>query len=91
MSQINISSLITYSKIIFAEYSLPREIVSDVGANFVSEKFKEFGRKLNIEQAISSAYNHQSNGQKGTGIKFVNRSMKKCLTVTFMEIQLSYK
>ena len=31
--------------------------------NFISDKFKIFCKTLNIEQAFSSSYHHQSNGQ----------------------------
>ena len=31
--------------------------------NFVSDKFKECCRKLNVYHAVSSSYNHQSNSQ----------------------------
>ena len=35
-------SLIKCCKIYFAEYELPRKIISDTGTNFISEIFKEF-------------------------------------------------
>ena len=56
-------SLILTCKIIFAEYGIPKKIMSDSGGNFVSDKFKTFCKSLNIEQAFSSSYHHQSNGQ----------------------------
>ena len=34
--------------------------------------------KLNIEQAISSSFHHQSNGQGKAYIKFVKYTMHKC-------------
>ena len=37
--------------------------MSDAGSNFVSEKFRYFCRSINVKQAVSSAYHHQSNGQ----------------------------
>ena len=51
-------------------------MVSDAGTNYIAEIFKEFSRKLNIEQAVSSSYKHQSNGQLETYIKFVKRTVK---------------
>ena len=45
-------SLMPMFKVIFAEYGLPRKIVSDSGSNFVSDKFKTFCKSLNIEQAF---------------------------------------
>ena len=39
----------------FSKYGLTRKIISDTGANFISEKFC---RKLNIEHTASSSYYH---------------------------------
>ena len=50
-----------YVKIIFVRYRIISEIVPDIGTNSLSEKFTEFSRKLNIEQDMSSSYNHLSN------------------------------
>ena len=72
-------SLILTCKIIFAEYELPKKIMSDSGGSFVSDKFKTFYRSLNIEQAFLSSYHHQSNGHIGACIKFVKHTLKKCL------------
>ena len=58
-------------KIIFTEYGIPRKIMSDTGTNFVSDRFRKFCRTINIEQATSSAYHHQSNGQVEACIKFI--------------------
>ena len=62
-------NLILACKVIFSEYGLSKKIISDAGGNFVSEKFKEFYTKLNIEQAVSSSYHHQSNREVVTCIK----------------------
>ena len=65
-------------KVIFSKYGLPKRIMSDVGGNFVSEKFKEFCRKLNIEQALPSSYHHQSNGQVEAYIQCIKRALNEC-------------
>ena len=44
-------SLILAYKVISSEYGLPKKIISDADGNFVSEKFKELYRNLNIKQA----------------------------------------
>ena len=59
----NADSLAKIYKIMFAEYKLKRIIMSNAETNFVSEKFWEICRHLNIHQVISSPYNYQSNGQ----------------------------
>ena len=46
--------------------------MSDAAGNFVSEN-------LNIEQAISSSYNHQYKEQPETCIKFIKWTFEKCL------------
>ena len=53
--------------------------MSDVGGNFISYKFKQFGKKINIEQATSSLFHNQSNGQVEVCIKFIKCTMKKCI------------
>ena len=71
-------SLILMCKFTFAEYRGLRKIMSDSGSNFISVKFKTFCKSLNIEQAFSSSYKHQSNGQVEACIKFVKHTLKKC-------------
>ena len=70
--------LILTCKIIFEEYRIPKKIMSASGSNFVSDKFKTFCKSLNIEQAFSSSYQHQSNEQVEACIKFVKCTLKKC-------------
>ena len=52
MDQLSVESLTLAGKVIFAEYRLPKKIMSDIGGNFVSEKFKEFSRNLNRTSGI---------------------------------------
>ena len=65
-------SLILMCKLIFADYSIPKKIMSDSSSNFISDKFKTFCKNLNIVQALSSSYHHQSNGQVEACIKFLS-------------------
>ena len=71
-------NLINIVKAIFAEYGIPCKLMSDVGTNFVSDKFCQFCKLVNIEQATSSAYHHQNNRQVEACIKFINCTFKKC-------------
>ena len=64
------ADLVQMTKLIFAEHGLLKKIVSDVGSNFTAETFKDFCRKMNVQQTITSSY-HQSNGQVELCIKFV--------------------
>ena len=49
--------------------------MSDVGGNFISDKFRQFCKCMNIEQ-VTSFYHHQSNGLVGVCIKFVKHTKK---------------
>ena len=42
-------SLILMCEITFAEYAMPKKIMSDSGGYFISDKFKTFCKRLNIE------------------------------------------
>ena len=70
-------SLILTCKIIFAEYGLPKNIMSDSCSNFISDEFKTC-KSLNIERAFSLSYHHQNNRQVEACIKFVKCTLKKC-------------
>ena len=53
--------------------------MSDAGTNFVSDKFWKFCNSISVEQAVSLAYHHQSNGQVKACIKFVKCAFKNAL------------
>ena len=72
-------NLIATVKIIFAECGKPHRLMSDAGNNFISEKFKSFYNSLNIKQAVSSSYHHQSNRKVETCIKFIIKHTIKML------------
>ena len=78
MEGLSTENLITTAKVIFAEYGILAKLMSDTGTNFVSDKFRKFCDGLNIKQAVSSAYHHQSNGQVKACIKFIKHTFKKC-------------
>ena len=52
--------------------------MSDAGTNFVSDRFQQFYKNITVEQAVSLAYHHQSNGEVEAFIKFINCTFKKC-------------
>ena len=58
IKDLSADSLILAFRIIFLEYGLPKKIMSDAGANFISDKFKKFCTYLSIKQAVSSSYPH---------------------------------
>ena len=60
---LSMENLINTVKIIFSKYGIPHKIMSDAGTNFVSDRFQQFCKMINIDQAISLVYHHQSNRQ----------------------------
>ena len=88
-------NLINVVKPIFAKYGMPRKLMSDVGTNFVSDKFHQICKLVNIEQATSSAYHHQSNSQVKACIKFIKHTFKKCtdsgsdINMVLLQIQMT--
>ena len=76
MEGLSAENLIVTMKVIFTEYSILCRLMSHAGSNFVSEKFRGFCSSLNIEQAVSSSYHHQSNGQVKACIKFIKCTIK---------------
>ena len=68
-----------YGKTIFAKYGIPRKLMLDVDTNFVSDKFHQFCKLVNTEQATLSAYHHQSNRQVEACIKFIKHTFKNAL------------
>ena len=68
----------------FAEFGLPRKMVSSTGMNFLSDKFKLFSRYVNNEQAITLLCHHQSNRQVESYIKFVKHIIRNILIIVMM-------
>ena len=52
--------------------------MSDMGTNFVADRFQQFCKSIIVEQVISSAYHHKNNGQVETCMKFIKCMFKKC-------------
>ena len=70
--RLSADDLIRVAKVVFHRiWVIPTKTVVDAGTNFIADCFQQFGRQLNINQAITSSYHHQSNGQVKACIKFV--------------------
>ena len=68
--------LIRATYVLSTEIGLPIKIVLDAGTSFTSDSFKQLCRQLNIDQAITSLYHHQSNRQAEVCLKFVKHTTK---------------
>ena len=73
---VSAESLILTCKVLFAEYGLPKKIMSDTGSNFISDKFKTFCKSLSIEQAFLPSFHHQTAGQVEACPKCVKHTQK---------------
>lgn len=62
---------------IFSRFGLPKQIVSDNGAQFVSELFQQFCNRNGIEHSRSSPYSPMSNGQAERFVDTFKRALKK--------------
>ena len=78
MEGLSAESLIAAVKVVFVENGIPHRIMSDAGSNFISEKLRHFCNSLNIKQAVSSSYHHQSNRYIEACIKLIKLTIKKC-------------
>ena len=88
-------NLINVVKTMFTVYDIPHKLMSDVGTNFISDKFHQFCKSVNIEQATSSAYHHQTKGQVEACIKFIKCMFKICadsgsdINMALLQIQMT--
>ena len=58
VNSLSASNLEQTAKLNFCRMLTSKQIVSDVGINFMAEKFKAFCRRMNIQQTIISSYHH---------------------------------
>ena len=63
VEEFSTDNLIKHEGVFFSEYRLSRKTVSEAYTKFLSGVLKKFCKYLNIQHAVSSSYNHQSNGQ----------------------------
>ena len=78
VNSLSTDNLVNLARLIFAEYWLHKKKIFRCSTNFTSKTFRDFCRKINIQQTIALPYHHQSNGQVEAFIKFVKCTIKKC-------------
>ena len=72
-------TVIRHFKEVFAEFGIPKTIISDGGTQFTSQEFKDFASLWNIEHKTSSPRNPQSNGLAERFVQTVKVSLKKTI------------
>ena len=78
---IPVSSSTSYSTIevlrdSFARFEIPEQIVSDNGAQFVSEEFQAFVRSNGIRHITSAPYHPASNGLAERAVKIFKQALR---------------
>lgn len=63
VSSMSSAAVISTLRLLFATHGLPDVIVSDNGASFTSEAFKEFAGRNGIRHVTTAPYHPRSNGQ----------------------------
>ena len=72
-------SIIKHLKEIFTDKHVPRHIVSDGGTQFISQEFKDFTRRWDIQHRITSPTNAQSNGQADHFVQTIKNNLTKAM------------
>ena len=79
MDRVRSGSLIGVLEEVFAEYGIPRRIVSDNGPQFTGVVFTSFMAEQGIEHRTSSPLHSSGNGQVERTIGTIKAMMRKCL------------
>ena len=66
----------------FSCYGLPKQLVSDNGPQFISEKFKYFMKENGINHLRTAAYHQSSNGQAERYVQTVKNGLRSNSTTT---------
>ena len=85
------TSRITVDKLrtMFATHGLPETLVSDNGAVFTSEEFREFVQKNGIKHIRIAPYHPASNGQAERAVQVLKEGIKKCSSADKLETQVA--
>ena len=63
---------------IFVRFGIPREIITDQGAQFTSKLVQEIANKYKIKHQKSTPYHPQANGQ----VESTNKNLETIMTTT---------
>lgn len=77
LPNITASTTILKYRQIFANYGLPKTIVTDNGRTFISEKFQKFLQNNGITHKITSLYNPSTNGQAERFVQTLKQALKR--------------
>ncbi|XP_046857922.1 uncharacterized protein K02A2.6-like [Xenia sp. Carnegie-2017] len=78
LSSTRSSDIISKLKAIFAEFGIPRKLVSDNGPQYTSQDFEKFTKEYGFEHSTSSPHYHQANGKVERFVATVKNTLQKC-------------
>ena len=76
MSSTTAEGTLNALRTVFATHGLPEEYVTDNGAQFIAQEFKDFLRSNRIKHILSTLYHPASNGEAEWAVKIFKQSMK---------------
>ncbi|CAK1591611.1 unnamed protein product [Parnassius mnemosyne] len=79
MTSISANCLIYRLNELFSRFGLPRQIVTDNGAQFTSKEFEYFNKHNGIEHVFTAHYHPSSNGLAENAVRTLKRVIKKAL------------
>ncbi len=65
---------------IFADYGIPKELITDAGINYSSKPFWDFCKFVGVEHRVTSSYHHQSNGKAEQMIQTVKHMLNTTMS-----------
>lgn len=72
------STVINYTKSIFARHGIPHIVISDNGSQYTSYRYKQFAKQWNFQHDTSSPEFPQSNGLVERTIQTIKKTLYKC-------------
>jgi hypothetical protein len=73
----HIATVIKHMKSVFAQYGIPKTIVSDNGPQYSSFQFQQFCKEYDIKHSPSSTEHPKSNGLAENSVKTIKKLLKK--------------
>ena len=71
------STVVLHTKRIFSRYGIPKEVISDIGPEFVGNAYKNLSKKWDFKHITTSPVHPQSNGQVERTIQAIKTTLYK--------------
>ena len=88
-------TVIEHSRTLFAQFGVPKVLVTDNGACFVSEEFETFLLKNGIKHVTTAPFHPSSNGLAERAVQIIKKGLKKesngSMTSRLAKILMAYR